>query len=91
MITETPEIEIALEPLRARGVPVALPELVIKGAEMTLAEVQATAEDEGRRLAARERFLERTRSGAGLDLDIMLDPRRSAWERPEVDELLEEP
>jgi hypothetical protein len=91
MITETAEIEMALEPLRARGVSVTLPELVIKGAKTTLAEVQAAADDADHNRAARERFLERARTGAGLDPDILLDPRRPAWKRPEVDELLEEP
>ena len=79
MITETAEIEAALEPLRAREVPVSLPELLIKGAAATMDEARAIDEDDERRRASRERFLERTRSGAGLDVDIGPGARERMW------------
>lgn len=90
MITETAEVEAALEPLRSRGIPFSFQKLAIKGAEATMAELRATAEEEDRRRAARERFLERTRTGAGLDLDILSDAGRPAWKRPSIEQLLEE-
>jgi hypothetical protein len=90
MITETAEVEAALEPLRARGIPVNFQSLVIKGAEAAVDAVQTAAEDDERRRQARERFLERTLTGAGLDLDILADPSRPAWKRPSIDRLLED-
>ena len=90
MITETAEVEAALEPLRARGLPVNFQQLVIKGAEATAEESRAAAEDDDRRQRLRERFLERISTGAGLDLDILTDPSRPAWRRPSIERLLEE-
>jgi len=43
MITETAEVETALAPLRAQGIPVNFQRLVIKGAEATAAEADAAA------------------------------------------------
>ncbi|HEV7769808.1 MAG TPA: hypothetical protein VGO66_04000 [Solirubrobacterales bacterium] len=87
MITETVEIETALEPLRAQGIPVNFQRLVVKGAEATMSEHRALAEDAESRLQARERFLDWTREGApGLDLDTT----RSAWKRPSIEKLLED-
>jgi hypothetical protein len=90
MITETVEIETALEPLRLRGIPVNFHQLVIKGAKATIEETRAGEAEDARRRAARERFLERMRTGAGLDLDVALDLGRPAWKRPSVERLLEE-
>lgn len=88
MITETAEIEAALKPLRARGIPISLPKLVIRGAEATIAEARESKAEEERRRAARERFLHWTSEGApGLDLDLS----RPAWKRPSIEKLLEEP
>jgi hypothetical protein len=87
MITETREIEAALEPLRTRGIPISFPELVIKGAEATIEQERLATESDEQRRAARERFLEWTLEGApGLDLDLS----RSAWKRPSIEKLLEE-
>jgi hypothetical protein len=88
MITETAEVETALQPLRSKGIPISFQRLVIKGAEATMAKALESDEEEARRRASRERFLERTRTGAGLDLDIALD--RPGWKRPSVEKLLEE-
>jgi hypothetical protein len=88
MITETAEIEAALEPLRARGIPVSFQRLVIKGAEATAEESQATAEDEERRREARERFIQWMHDGCpGIDLDILADPSRPAWRRLSVERI----
>jgi hypothetical protein len=87
MVTETAEIEAALEPLRAQGLPISFPELVIRGAQAIAAESQAAAADDERRRAGRERFLKRTRTGKGFDLDIISDPSRPAWRRPSVERI----
>ncbi len=79
MITETAEVEAALDKLRTRGISVGLSELVIKGAEARVEEARATELDDARRRALRERFLERTRSGAGLDVDIGPGARERTW------------
>ncbi len=79
MITETAEVEAALEPLRVRGIPVGLSELVIKGAEAKTAEVRANEADDARRRALRTRFEERTRSGTGLDVEIGPGTRERTW------------
>ncbi len=87
MITETAEVEAALAPLRARGIPVNFQRLVIKGAEATAEETRIAAGDEGRRHKTREEFLRWTLEGApGLDIDLT----RPAWKRPSVEKLFEE-
>ena len=87
MITETAEIETALEPLRAQGLPISFPELVVRGAEAKAAEIRESEADEERRREARERFLKWTLEGApGLDIDLS----RPAWRRPSIEKLLEE-
>lgn len=78
-ITETPNVEQALAPLRASGISVDFPELVIKGAGVKLDEAQKSEADDGRRFALRKRFLDRSRQGAGIDLDVALRVRDSAW------------
>ena len=90
MITETAEVEAALEPLRARGIPVNFQHLVIKGAEATVNGVEARADGDAQRLRLRERFLERTLTGRGLDLDIVADPSRPGSRRPDLERLLDE-
>ena len=86
MITETVEVEIALAPLRSRGIPISFQRLVIKGAEATMAETREGDEEKARRRASRERFLEWTRAGNGLDIDLS----RPGWKRPSVEKLLDE-
>lgn len=78
-ITETPPVEEALAPLRASGISVDLPELVIKGAGVKLDEARKVQADDGRRRALRKRFLDRSHRGAGIDLDVALRVRNSAW------------
>ncbi len=86
MITETAEVEAALEPLRARGIPVNFQRLVVKGANATAEEVDAAAEDGEQRREAREGFIQWMHDGCpGIDLDILTDPSRPAWRRPSVE------
>jgi hypothetical protein len=67
-ITETPALAEVLEPLRARLGPKAptLGELVRRGAEVTLRELDA---HERARAQARESFIDRLRAGPPPDLD----------------------
>ena len=82
-VTETPSVERALAPLRASGISVDLPELVIKGAGAKLNEARKAMADNDRRHALRERFLKRNREDGGIDLDIALKVREDSWvERP---------
>jgi len=78
-ITETPPVEEALAPLRASGISVDVSELVIKGAGVKLDEAREVQANDDRRRALRERFLDRTRRGAGIDLDVALKVREDAW------------
>lgn len=78
-ITETTAVEQALAPLRARGVAVDFADLVARGAAAKLRELDAGAQGEQRREALREAFLERTRTGAGLDLDAAPAVREGGW------------
>lgn len=67
-ITETPTLAAALKPLRARlgaDAPT-LAELVVRGAEATLRELDA---QDRARVHARETFVERLRAASPLDLD----------------------
>ncbi len=86
MITETAEVEAALEPLRTRGIPLNFQRLVIKGAQATVEEDRAGADDEARRREARESLIQWMHDGcAGIDLDVLADPGRPAWRRPSVE------
>ena len=78
-ITETTPVEEALAPLRASGISVDLPELVIKGAGVKLYEAREIQANDQRRRFLRERFLARSRRGAGIDLDVALRVREEAW------------
>jgi hypothetical protein len=78
-ITETPVVERALAPLRTRGVPIDLADLVVRGAEARLAELERQRADREGKRALRERFLERTRAGHGIDVDAALSVREQGW------------
>ncbi len=88
MITETAEVEAALEPLRTRGIPINFQRLVIKGAAATAEEALAAADDEKQRREARESFVQWMHDGCpGVDLDVLADPSRPAWRRPSVERI----
>jgi len=88
MITETADVEAALEPLRALGLPVNFQRLVIRGAEATAEEARAVADDDERRRQLRERFIQWMDDGCpGIDIDVLTDPSRPAWSRPSVEHI----
>ena len=78
-ITETDAVERALEPLRARGVEVDFGELVTLGAAAKAEQLDAAVDDEQRRAELRARFLERTSTGAGIDVDALVEAREQGW------------
>jgi hypothetical protein len=78
-ITETPNVERALAPLRAQGITVDFPELVIKGAGVKIDEARVAKTDDEHRRALRERFLQRSQRGTGVDLDVALKVRERGW------------
>lgn len=78
-ITETDDVEQALAPLRAQGTRVDIAELVIRGAHAKLADLREERDDDERRLALRESFLERTRTGEGLDFEALLEQHERGW------------
>jgi hypothetical protein len=78
-VTETPNVEQALAPLRASGISVDLPELVIKGAGAKLDEARKATADDARRRTLRERFLKNSRAGGRVDLEVALKVREDSW------------
>ena len=56
-----------------------LAELVVLGAERKLEQLQTSSEIEAHSLALRERFLERTRTGEGIDIDALLYVHEHGW------------
>jgi hypothetical protein len=78
-ITETDEVQEALAPLRAHGIEVSFPALLIRGAQATLADRERADADEAERRAARERFFD----GAAerFDLDAAIAVRDAGWLR----------
>jgi len=78
-VTETEEVERALEPLRERGVPFDLAQLVVLGAAALEQQVVARERDDELRRARREQFLERTRRGLGIDVDVAVRVRDQGW------------
>jgi hypothetical protein len=78
-ITETDDVEQALAPLRAEGARLDFAELVIRGAQSKLADLQVEREDDARRRALREQFLERTRTGQGIDFEALLGVHERGW------------
>lgn len=80
MVTETDEISAALDRVRAvSNDKVALGELLLLGAERKVELMEAKRGDADRRAALREQFLDRTRSGAGVDFDALLRVHDEGW------------
>lgn len=79
-ITETAEIERALRPLRqwTHG-RVDLGELVRLGAGVKLEQLQREEANARERAALRERFLERTRTGDGVDFERLREVHERGW------------
>lgn len=78
-VTETPDIAVALAPLRARAVEVRLGELIVLGAEAKLRQLDEMDHVE----RARQRLADRVRSRrVGADPEIADQARRSGPTRP---------
>lgn len=80
-VTETPALAAALEPLRARlgARAPTLAELVLRGAEVTLREIEA---QDRARARARETFIDRLQAGPPIDLDETQRIRHAKRHRP---------
>lgn len=84
MVTETDEVAAALGRLRSAA-PATRPnlaELVVLGAERKAEQIQSERDDDARRAELRERFLQRTRSGEGVDWDALLNVHERGWAHP---------
>jgi hypothetical protein len=81
MITETDDVQQALDRLRALepDARVDFGELVVLGARAKTDELERRRLDDQRRAELREEFLERTRSGDGVDWDVLIQVRESGW------------
>jgi hypothetical protein len=81
MITETDDVQAALDRLRALDPDgrVDFGELVVLGARAKTDKIERRRIDDEQRAALRERFIERTRSGDGIDWDAMSQVRESGW------------
>lgn len=80
-ITETPPVQEALDRLRSRGIDVDLPDLVVRGADVRLRELDEMAWSEQEQAALRERFLDRSSSGEGIDVGVLIDVHERGWGR----------
>jgi hypothetical protein len=81
MITETDEVGAALDRVR-RADPdgaVNLGELVVLGAHAKVELIEQAQGDDERRAELRERFLQRTRSGEGVDWAALAEVRERGW------------
>jgi hypothetical protein len=81
MVTETDEVGAALARVRAADPngKVNLAELVVLGAERKLEQLQTSPEIEAHQLALRERFLERSRTGEGIDWEAAIYAHEHGW------------
>lgn len=80
-VTETDPVQRALEPLRSAGVPIDLADLVRRGAESLADELAGRRADDEHRARLRQRFVDRTARGDGIDVDAALEARGRAWSR----------
>lgn len=77
-VTETPRIRAALDRLRSRGIDFTIGDLVVRGAEVRLAEQAG----ETARRVLRERLAAALRDGThGLDAAALDDARERGWTR----------
>jgi hypothetical protein len=81
MVTETDAVGAALERVRHADPDhkISLGELVVLGAERKLELIQQARGDDERRAELRERFLSRTRTGAGINWDALQDVHDRGW------------
>lgn len=77
-MTETPRVRTALDALRSRGVEFTLGDLVVRGAQARLTEL----EQEARRSALRQRLADALADGThGLDPTALQEARERGWTR----------
>jgi hypothetical protein len=81
MVTETDEVSAALDRVRAvdPNGKVNLAELVVLGAGAKVEQLQRTRAHDDSRAALRESFLDRTRTGAGVDWDALTHVHEHGW------------
>jgi DNA polymerase IIIc chi subunit len=81
MVTETDEVGAALDRVREADPDqsVNLAELVVLGAARKVEMVERARSDDRRRSELRERFLQRTRTGEGVDWDALLAVHERGW------------
>jgi hypothetical protein len=81
MVTETDEVGAALDRVRAADPDgtVSLAELVVLGAACKLDQLEEARRDDQRRATLREQFLQRTRTGEGVDWDALVDVHDRGW------------
>lgn len=75
MITETPDVEAALAPLRERGVRIDFRRLLVLGAHAQMNQIEHEDEDESERKARQREASARVREL--VDLDVLLSDQ--AW------------
>ena len=78
-VIETPRVQEALEPLRRRGVPIELGDLVVRGAAQRLRELDSGQEEEQRKAELRHRLVEQLHTGEGLDAAAAYEVREHGW------------
>jgi hypothetical protein len=78
-ITETPPVREALDALRRRGERVRLDDLVIRGANERLREMEAEHDANARDVELRQQLIGRMRSGDGVDVKAAYEVRERGW------------
>ncbi len=69
----------ALEPLRRRGVKIELGDLVVRGAQERLRELEADRAEEQRKAELRRQLVEQLHTGEGLDVVAAYEVREHGW------------
>jgi len=79
-VTETDEVGAALRRVEAAtGGRPDLAELVVLGSEVKVRRTGEERRQQQRQVALRQRFLERTRTGEGIDVEALERARRAGW------------
>jgi hypothetical protein len=78
-VTETPPVREALDALRRRGERVRLDDLVIRGANERLREMEAEHDANARDGELRQQLIGRLRSGDGVDVKAAYEVRERGW------------
>ena len=82
MITETDAVQAALDELRAIvGPNIDMAEVVVVGAREQARRLSRGERSDAETMRLRERFLERSLSGDGVDLGALIDVHERGWTR----------